>query len=254
VHARHVGDVDRVVFRLTGGLPTHVSADWVDPLASDGSGRPVRVAGAAVLAVYLNGADAHDEDGNTLRARKALPLPNVITAVGAGDFEGTVTVGLGVQQRTSYTLRTFGNRVVVDVAAAFPTTRRRIWFVDREAVANGTPPYTVPVYRRVPGAAPAAGVLQSLFAGPTPAELATGLRLVRSRAWGFDDLAIAGGIARLRLTHGCGSGGSTITIADQVRPTLKQFPTVNWVKIYAPGGQTEQPGGHVDSIPGCLEP
>jgi hypothetical protein len=140
------------------------------------------------------------------------------------------------------------------VAAAFPTATRRVWFVDRHAVAAGTSPYVVPVDRRVPAAAPAGAVLHALFAGPTPSETAAGLRLVRSGAWGFDDLRIVGGTARLRLTRGCGSGGSTVTVADEVAPTLRQFPTVDWVKIYSPAGTTEQPECHVDSIPTCLEP
>ena len=252
--ARHVADVDRVVFRFVGGVPADVDLAWVDTLAHDGSGLPVRVAGAKVLSIVFHGADAHDQGGSTVRPRTAFALPNVLTAVQAGDFEATVTVGLGVQKQTAYTVRTRSDRVVVDVAAAFATTTRRVWFVDREAVADGTSPYVVPVNRRVPAAAPAAAVLHSLFAGPTPGETAAGLRLVRSRAWGFDQLSITGGVARVRLTRGCGSGGSTITVANEIVPTLKQFPSVDWVKIYGPGGHTENPTGPSDSIPFCLEP
>ena len=254
VSAKHVGAVDRVVLRFDGGTPSDVFAEWVDTLASDGSGRPVRTSGARVLALYVQGADAHDGDGATAPRRTAFALPNVVTAVQAGDFEGTVTVGLGVQRQTSYTVRTRADRVVVDVGAGFPTTSRRVWFVDRDAVAAGTAPYVVPVQRRVPASAPAAGVLHALFAGPTATEAADGLRLVRSRAWGFQDLDITDRIARLRLTRACGSGGSTVTVADQIVPTLRQFPAVDHVKIYSPGGQTAQPGGPVDSIPSCLEP
>ena len=254
VKARHVGDVDRVVFRFTGGEPDDVDLAWVDTLHADGSGLPVRVAGTKVLAVFLHGVDAHDQNGSTVRRRTAFALPNVITAVDAGDFEATVTFGLGVQKRTSYTVRTRPGKVVVDVRAGFATSSRRVWFVDKDRVADGTTPYAVPVDREVPAAAPAGAVLHALFAGPTPAERADGLRLVRSRAWGFDDLAITGGIARLRLTRACNSGGSTITVADQIVPTLKQFASVDWVKIYSPGGQTGQPSGPTDSIPACLEP
>lgn len=256
VRAQHVGNVDRVTFTFRDGLPQSVSLEWVGTLHRDGSGKAARVAGSKVLAVYLNGALAHDEDGATVRNRTAFALPNVITAVGAGDFEGTVTFGLGVQRRTSYTARSLTNpdRVVVDVAAGFPTTTRRVWFVDRDRVAAGTTPYAVPVERTVPAGAPAAGVLHSLFAGPTRSEAAAGLRLVRSGAWGFTDLAIGGGTARVRLTRGCRSGGSTVTVADEVFPTLRQFPTVDHVKIYSPGSQTEQPSGPSDSIPTCLEP
>ncbi len=37
-------------------------------------------------------------------------------------------------------------------------------------------------------------------------------------------------------------------------PTLKQFPSVHWVKIYDQSGRTERPAGHSDSIPLSLEP
>ena len=247
VTARHVGDVDRVVFAFTGGAPASVYASWEDTLVHDGSGLPVRVAGVKVLTVSMNGAVGHDQGGATARARTAFALPNVITAVGAGDFEGTVSFGLGVQKQTSYRIRTVKDRVVVEVGAAFPTSTRKIWLVDRNADV-------VPVLRPAPAAAPATAVLHSLFAGPTPAERASGLRLVRSRAWGFDHLGIADGVARVRLTRGCHSGGSTVTVASEITPTLKQFPSVDWVKIYGPGGRTESPTGASDSIPLCLEP
>jgi hypothetical protein len=47
---------------------------------------------------------------------------------------------------------------------------------------------------------------------------------------------------------------STFTIADEIFPTLKQFPRVHWVKIHGPTGHPEHPYGHTDSIPICLEP
>jgi len=256
VQAQHVGKVDRVTFGFTDGLPSDIHAEWVDTLRYDGSGLPVRVAGTQVLAVYFNGALAHDQNGATVRNRTAYALPNVITTVGAGDFEGTVTFGLGVQKRTSYTVTRLHNpdRVVVDVRAGFPTTTRKVWLVDKDAVETGDEPYFVARKRPIRKDAPAAAALHALFAGPTQQERADGLRLVRSHAWGFTDLQVAAGIARVRLTRGCNSDGSTITVAGEIAPTLRQFPTVDWVKIYAPGGGTEQPQGQVDSIPTCLEP
>jgi hypothetical protein len=256
IQAKHVGKVDRVTFGFTNGLPADVQVQWVDTLVHDGSGVPVRVAGTKVLAVFFNGATNHDANGATTRTRTAFALPNVITSVGAGDFEGTVTVGLGVQKRTAYKVTKLQNpdRVVVDVSAGFATTTRKVWFVDTDAANTGVEPYFIPRSRTVPSAAPAAGALHALFGGPTPSERAGGLQLVTSRAWGFDDLQVSGGIARVRLTHGCNSNGSTLTVAGEIMPTLRQFPTVDWVKIYGPGGSTEQPQGQVDSIPTCLEP
>ncbi len=256
VQAQHVGKVDRVTFGFTNGLPADVQLQWVDTLRHDGSGLPVRVAGTKVLAVFFNGATNHDENGATVRTRTAYALPNVITSVGAGDFEGTVTFGLGVQKRTSYTVRKLQNpdRVVVDVRAGFPTTTRKVWLADDEAMNSGDEPYFVFRMRQVRSDAPAAAALHALFAGPTLQERAAGLRLLRSGAWGFDDLQITARIARVRLTRGCSSGGLTISVAGEIAPTLRQFPTVDWVKIYGPGGATEQPDGQVDSIPTCLEP
>jgi Sporulation and spore germination len=247
VKARHLGDVDRVVFAFTGGVPATVHAEWADTLVHDGSGLPVRVSGAKILSVVMNGAVAHDQGRSTAPGRTVFALPNVITAVGAGDFEGVVSFGIGVQKQTTFQVSVGAHRVVVDVGAAFPTSIRKVSFVDRDA-------NVVTVSRPVPSSSPAAAVLHSLFAGPTRAERANGLRLVRSRAWGFTDLAITSGVARLRLTHGCNSGGATTTVANEIVPTLKQFPSVDRVKIFDPHGHTESPTGASDSIPACLEP
>jgi hypothetical protein len=35
--------------------------------------------------------------------------------------------------------------------------------------------------------------------------------------------------------------------------TLRQFASVDWVKIFDPAGHTGVPNGHTDSIPACLE-
>jgi hypothetical protein len=77
---------------------------------------------------------------------------------------------------------------------------------------------------------------------------------VNSDATGFTNLTISNGIARVRLVGGANSHGSTLTIAKEIFPLLKQFPTVRWVKIYDQNGQTETPTGQSDSIPAGLEP
>jgi hypothetical protein len=78
--------------------------------------------------------------------------------------------------------------------------------------------------------------------------------LLRSEATGWADLEIIDRVARVRLTGGCGSRGSTVTIAGEIMPTLRQLAGVDWVKIYGPGGRTASPDGPGDSIPGCLDP
>ena len=99
----------------------------------------------------------------------------------------------------------------------------------------------------------AGGALNAMFHGPTIIEH-SGLQFRNSGASGFSNLSLTGGVARIRLTFGCSSGGSTVTIAGEIMPTLKQFSSVQGVKIYDPTGNTEVPNGPTDSIPECLEP
>lgn len=257
VRAEHRDGVDRVVFRFRGPAPT-TRVRYVDRLIADGSGRPVRVAGRAVLRVRFEPAKAHTDDGVATPAprRRAFALPNVMTAVRAGDFEGVTTYGLGLARRARVrvTTLTAPTRVVVSVGAAFPTVRRKVWFLDRDNFVSGDEPYFVPRVRRVLVGSPATGVMDRIYAGPTRREREHGLRLVRSGTTGFDDLSIVSGIARVRLLGRCSSRGSTVTVAGHIFPTLKQFDSVDWVKILDRTGSTEDPSGPGDSIPVCLEP
>jgi hypothetical protein len=256
VRARHVGAEDRVVFRFRGGLPAHHDAHYVNQLIADGSGNVVPVAGRAILQVSFRTAQAHDAGGSTAPLRTAYPLPNALQSVRSGDFEGVVTYGVGLARRTPFHVTTLHNpaRVVVHVDAGFPTVLRRVWLFDRPNFVAGTPPFFVPRPRPVIAATPATGLLDRLFAGATPTEFLHGLRVLRSGATGFDMRSIGNGIARVRLIGGCSSGGSTVTVAREIMPTLRQLGTVDWVKIYDPAGHTEHPFGHQDSIPACLEP
>ena len=255
--ASHPG-FDRVVFEFAGGVPTDRVAEYVPQLTADGSGHPVRIAGAAILQLTMFQANGHDEEtGQSTSPRRLVPaLPNVVEVVRSGDFEATVSYGIGLVQKGTVEVFTLTgpSRVVVDIGAPTDLARRAVHFLDVADFVENTPPYTEPVLRRVPAMAPAGAVLHHLFAGPTAAEQAFGLAVRRSGATGFRDLGIRDGIARLRLTGGCSSGGSTFTVADLILPTLKQFSTVDHVKIYDPQGRTGSPTGHTDSIPECLEP
>jgi hypothetical protein len=254
VHASHRGDVDRVVFDFRGGIPSDVRARYVDELVGDASGRPVRIAGRAVLQVrfeptaWIGGIPAP--------VRRAFALPNVMTAVRSGLFEGVTTYGIGLAKRTRVEVREQPgrSRVVVVIRAAFPTVDRKVYFFDENRFVANTEPFFVSRLRPVRASAPARGVLDRLFAGPLDREKAHGLRLLSSRAKDFTGLSIRDPIARVRLVGGCSSGGSTVTIAGEIMPTLRQFATVDWVKIYGPGGHTADPTGPTDSNPDCLNP
>jgi hypothetical protein len=260
IRAAHHPGFDRLVFRFAGPLPERTTARWVDRVVGDASGRRVRVAGSAFLALRMIGATGHDEGGDSTYGprRRAYRLPNVATVVNSGDFEATLSFGVGLVKRTSVlrTMRlTSPSRYVVDVRTNFPRTTADAVLLDRDRFDAGTPPYRRAVTRSVPVPGVARGALHRMYAGPTATEQANGLRLVRSGSTGFRNLRIDDArVARVRLTGGCSSGGSTFTVANLIRPTLTQFPSVRWVKIFSPSGHTQSPTGPSHSIPACLEP
>lgn len=174
--------------------------------------------------------------------RFALVLLLALTAVACDDDEGTPPESPTAQPPAA------------TATAEVETTTVQVYFLNEPNFVAGTEPYVTPVEREVEAPAVAQGALEALFAGPAPEEEADGLRLETSEATGFADLEIADGIARVRLTGGCSSGGSTFTVAQEIVPTLKQFPSVQYVKILDPDGTTEEPEGPTDSIPFCLEP
>jgi hypothetical protein len=256
VRAAHHPGFDRIVFEFRGGLPSRHSVRYVDRLVGDASGLPVRIAGRAILQARFAPARAHDAAGQTVRTRTAFPLPDIMTTVQSGDFEGVTTYGIGLAKRTPFHVSTLRgpSRVVIDVRAAFPTVSRKVFFLNRTNVAKNRRPFVTPRLRPVRPGAPAVGVMDRLFAGPLVREQADGLELLRSHATGFTRLTIADRVARVELTGGCNSDGSTVTVAGEIMPTLRQLAGVAWVKIYDPAGRTEHPRGHTDSIPTCLEP
>jgi hypothetical protein len=225
-------------------------------VTNDASGKHVWVAGHAFLQRVFSPADAHDANGPTVRTRTTFALPNVTQVVVNGDFESVLSVAIGVQRKTTvhYFTLTSPTRVVMDFTTPYTWYQRHVYYLNVDRFADGTTPYTIGVRRPLIPPALARQALERLWAGPTRTERANGLRFVRSEANGFKNLSISDGVARVQLTGGCDSHGSTYTIANELMPTLRQFASVSWVKIYGPLGFTEQPTGHVDSIPPCLEP
>lgn len=252
VRAAHHPGFDRVVFDFWGGVPSNRQLSYVSRLVADGSGNEVPIAGRAILQVRFEPARGFKfSDGrDTSPNRVTFPLPNVLTVVQSGDFEAVVTYGIGLASRQPYRVFTLSNppRVVVDIGTRFSWTNRRVWFFDSNAEPRS-------VVRPILVGAPAHGLVDRLFAGPTASERARGLHFVASGATDFTGLRISSGnVARIRLLGGCSSGGSTSTIAGELTPTLKQLGNVSWVKVYDPAGRTERPWGRIDSIPECLEP
>ena len=254
--ASHVG-FDRVVFEFDGPVPAQPDVSFVPEIIADPSGLPVPIIGRALLGVTFSSANGHDDNGTIFTdERTTFGLPNVIQVVRSGDFEAVLSFGIGLARHTQFSVFTLTNpsRVVIDITVPFQTVQTKIFFVDSHRFALGQTPYVQAVLRPVIAPNVGARSLDWLFAGPTPAELAGGLAFVSSDATGFSSLTISNRIARVRLLGGANSHGSTLTIANEIVPLLKQFPTVSWVKIYDSNGQTETPSGQSDSIPAGLEP
>jgi hypothetical protein len=269
VRAAHHPGFDRIVFDFEGPVPDHRTVEWSEGPRHGGSGALMSLHGNAFLEVNMfahtpdelgRGGPIHPGD------HLSLGLPNLNDVSGVWSFEGVTSVGIGVMHRTEI-LRAFTlenpSRYVIDVSTDFPQRWARVYFVDENRAAVGTEPVVRHVLRRVPVPAVATGQLHRLFAGPTPAERESGLVLVDSlvpvsrgtdHKSEFTDLRVSDGVAHVRLTRPCSSGGSTITLANQLMPTLKYWSTVDAVKIYDEAGTTAEPGGRSDSIPACLEP
>ena len=69
---------------------------------------------------------------------------------------------------------------------------------------------------------------------------------------GYDKLEIDNNVAHVYLTGACTSEGKDFNIADLIGFNLKQFPEIQFVKIYDQNGQTQNPSGASDSEPFCL--
>lgn len=257
---------DRVVFdfRDNTTMPGF-SVGYVREILEDPRGTPLPMLPGAKLLVTMRLAAAHENGRPTvppgdLDLRPGLPRVRQVKR--AGDFEAVLTFGIAVHpatEPTPFRVQALpGNRLVIDLAHAGknPWYCGHVFFADRRKIDAGIDPPVTTVERRLTTPAVAGAALRELFEGPNMVERERGLRFVDSHATGFADLRISQWkVAHVRLLGPISSDGSAvITIAGQIIPTLKQFATVDWVKIYDEDGKTEQPDGPVDSIPAQLEP
>jgi hypothetical protein len=254
---------DRVVVRLNQPAE-NFQVRYVKRLIQDASGLPVPLLGNADIEVRVYDAVAHDDSGaSTVPVRSYLRNWSALRqATIVSDFEGVLQVGIGVSTRVDFRAYTLANpdRLVVDLAMpgqhpwACTAGVVRVYFFNEPNYIDNIQPFYTPVWRRVAPGAAMKGSLSSLFHSPLVREHNAGLRFLSSEATGFTGLSVVSGIARVQLTGGCNAGGSTESIAGEISPTLKQFPGVQYVKIYDPSGQTGDPTGPSDSIPDCLNP
>ncbi len=101
---------------------------------------------------------------------------------------------------------------------------------------------------------PVNSVLDEFFKGPGDVERNQGLAVINNGFTGYSRLVLANGVAYVYLTGNCQSNGTLYTIARPLMANLKQFPEIQFVKIYDQFGNTLQPAARVDSVPVCLGP
>ncbi|MBN1172883.1 MAG: GerMN domain-containing protein, partial [Micromonosporaceae bacterium] len=234
--AQHEG-YDRLVFEFEGALPEIRTVEYVDEVVLGPPGAYAPLVGNAFLYVYF-APSANSDDQCELGdewSRMPLVLPTMYEIAPVGPMEeslfappGPLDFGIGLTAYRPFTVFHLyqPSRLVIDVDNTFTTVQVKSYFI-REKTDEPTA-----VLRPVVPPATGRGALQRLFAGPTAAETYAGLEFPSGLTTGFTGLTIAGGIARVRLAGGCSSLGRSVTIADSIIPTLKQFPSVQWVKIY----------------------
>ncbi|HEU5426614.1 MAG TPA: hypothetical protein VFU74_07070 [Actinocrinis sp.] len=91
---------NRMSFTFTAGFPSY-HFEFVDHLVADGSGKTVPLAGDGVLRIVFNTAQAHTASGASSvlqQPSRHLGLSRMVDYANAGDFEGYVTYGIGVEQ------------------------------------------------------------------------------------------------------------------------------------------------------------
>jgi hypothetical protein len=117
-YAGHPQDgYDRIVFDIQGsGLPGY-SVRYVPQVLADGSGKLISVPGKRFLLVVLNPAQAHTANGTTtVTGVHNVGLPMLRAYAIAGDFEGHVSVALGLNATAGYRVGELPGRIYLDVA------------------------------------------------------------------------------------------------------------------------------------------
>jgi hypothetical protein len=126
VGAHPEGGYDRVAFDFDR-VPGYV-VKYQSSIVYDGSGEPVDLPGDAFIQLVFNPAQAHDDSGTSTLAEPpvkpvAVDLPALTSYVLNGDFEGYVSVALGLPEKVGFRvghLRSSSGKIVVYIDLARP--------------------------------------------------------------------------------------------------------------------------------------
>jgi len=108
---------DRVVIDIKGPLPGYTVA-FVSKVIQDASGKTISMPGSRYLLIRLRPAQGHSASGAiTLSPRsRALSYPMLKGYAVAGDFEGVLSIALGLAGGTRFRVGELSGRLYVDVA------------------------------------------------------------------------------------------------------------------------------------------
>jgi hypothetical protein len=239
-------------FELTEGGVAHIYLEG----ACTSEGRDFNIADLLQLNLKqfpeIRFVKVYDENGQTQSPSGAsdsepICLSQFNTATATASPSRTPT-------RTSTPTRTPTNTPRPTVTPLY--VRINLYFVSKFRYENDLPPFERAGVRYVRSNNVYGSLLDEYFKGPGATERF-------SYGWinltnGFTDYSrfelTEGGVAHIYLEGTCDRAGATYTIADLLIQNFKQFPEVQFVKIYDENGDTQSPTGFVDSIPACLQP
>lgn len=106
---------DRIVFDITVRNPGY-SIRFVKHVVADASGKTIKLPGKRFLLITLRPAQAHRSSGaSTLPTKvQVLRFPMLRSWVLAGDFEGVVSIGVGLRAKTSVRVGELHHRLFID--------------------------------------------------------------------------------------------------------------------------------------------
>jgi hypothetical protein len=131
----------------------------------------------------------------------------------------------------------------------------KVYFVNKFRYENNLPPFEVNGVRWARSNMLPQSALNEYFKGPGSTERFTyGWIALYNGFTGYSKLEIRDGVAHVFLTGTCTPEGRDFTIANLIMLNLKQFPEIQFVKVYDENGTTQDPNGLSDSIPVCLQP
>ena len=108
---------DRIVFDFEGRLPGY-EIRYVPVVVADGSGKRLAMPGRRYLQIVMRPAQGHDDEGgHAVTGRHDLDFPMLKGYVVAGDFEGVLTIALGLDDVVGYRVGELPGHLYIDVAA-----------------------------------------------------------------------------------------------------------------------------------------